>query len=183
MLAHFLFGNIREQKFPKTFLERRRNVRKHKSILKAILVGGIVGAMATPVWAQEVPGEHRQPDPYLTRPGDNEDIPGVRGQGTVELSKNDMRMVEEALKSKGYNPGSVDGVADDANRSAIRSFQQDSGIPITGAVDKRTADKLGVSISSRSSASNPAGFKGSPTSEGRSQGRDSDQNVPRDTRR
>ena len=38
-------------------------------------------------------------------------FPGMHGQGTVELSKNDMRMVEEALKAKGYSPGKIDGVA------------------------------------------------------------------------
>jgi peptidoglycan hydrolase-like protein with peptidoglycan-binding domain len=159
-------------------------VRKYnKSILKVILLGGIIGAVATPALSQEVPGERRQPDRNLTRPGDNENIPGMRGQGTPELSKNDMRMVEEALKSKGYNPGQIDGVADDTNRSAIRSFQKDNGIPITGAVDQRTAEKLGVSIGSRSPTSDGPSRQGSPNSEGRSQGRDSEQNVPQDTRR
>jgi len=97
-------------------------MRKDKSMLAVLLLGGAVGLVASPAWSQEVPGERRQPDKRLTRPGDNENIPGMREQGTPELSKNDMRMVEEALKSKGYNPGSIDGVADDAARTAIRSF-------------------------------------------------------------
>ncbi len=159
-------------------------MKKHKAILRVVLVGGVIGALASPVLSQEVPGERRQPGQNLARPGDNENIPGMRGQGTPELSKNDMRMVEEALKSKGYNPGQIDGVVDDTNRSAIRSFQKDNGIPLTGAVDQSTAEKLGLSVSSRSSTSkNRPGREGSPTNEGRSQGRDSDQNVPQDTRK
>jgi peptidoglycan hydrolase-like protein with peptidoglycan-binding domain len=157
-------------------------MKSRKPVLQAIVFGGAIVAFASPVWPQEVPGEHRQPDQRLTRPGSNEDNPGIRGQGTVELSKNDMQMVEEALKSKGYNPGAIDGVADDANRQAIRSFQKDSGMPITGVVDQRTAEKLGVSIASRSGASDRSSRRSAPTNEGRSQGRDSDQNIPRDVR-
>ena len=55
--------------------------------------------LAGPAWSQEAPGERRQPDRNLTRPGDNENVPGMRGQGTIELSKDDMRKVEEALKT------------------------------------------------------------------------------------
>ena len=93
----------------------------------------------------------------------------------VELSKDDMRKVEEALKTKGYDPGKIDGVVDDANRAAIRSFQKDKSLPITGTVDNRTAEELGVRISKTSDS---AGSKGTPKGEGRSQGRDTDDTVP-----
>jgi len=155
-------------------------MRKDKSMLAVLLLGGAVGLVASPAWSQEVPGERRQPDKRLTRPGDNENIPGMREQGTPELSKNDMRMVEEALKSKGYNPGSIDGVADDAARTAIRSFQKDNGLPMTGTIDQRTAERLGVTIGAHPSTSDrPVSEPPSP----RSQGRDTDQNVPRETRK
>jgi peptidoglycan hydrolase-like protein with peptidoglycan-binding domain len=58
-----------------------------------------------------------------------------------------MKAVEEALQQKGYKVGRVDGVADDDARKAIRSFQKDNGLSITGMIDQRTADKLGVRIS------------------------------------
>jgi peptidoglycan hydrolase-like protein with peptidoglycan-binding domain len=57
-----------------------------------------------------------------------------------------MKAVEEALRAKGYEVGQIDGVADDDARAAIRAFQQDAGIPITGMVDQRTADRLDVAI-------------------------------------
>ena len=148
-------------------------MRKSRLISRAMFIGGTVALLAGPAWSQEAPGERRQPDKSLTRPGD-ENIPGMQ-QGTVELSKDDMRKVEEALKTKGYNPGKIDGVVDDTNRAAIRSFQKDKSLPVTGTVDKRTAQELGVSISK---ASDRAGTKGTPKSEGRSQGRDTDDTVP-----
>ena len=146
-------------------------MRKSRLISRAMFIGGTVALLAGPAWSQEAPGERRQPDRNLTRPGDNENIPGTRELGTVELSKNDMRIVEEALKAKGYNPGKIDGVVDDANRAAIRSFQKDKSLPVTGTVDKRTAEELGVSISK---AADRAGTKGTPKSEGR----DTDDTVP-----
>ena len=148
-------------------------MRKSRLISRAMFIGGTVALLAGPAWSQEAPGERRQPDKSLTTPGD-ENIPGMQ-QGTVELSKDDMRKVEEALKTKGYNPGKIDGVVDDTNRAAIRSFQKDKSLPVTGTVDKRTAEELGVSISK---ASDRAGTKGTPKSEGRSQGRDTDDTVP-----
>ena len=150
---------------------------KRRLISRAMFIGGTLAVLTGPAWSQEAPGERRQPDRNLTRPGENENIPGMRGQGTVELSKDDMRKVEEALKTKGYDPGKIDGVVDDANRAAIRSFQKDKSLPITGTVDNRTAEELGVRISKTSDS---AGSKGTPKGEGRSQGRDTDDTVPQD---
>src|SRR4029077_19235956 len=86
-------------------------------------------------------------DPMQTRPG-QQDVPGVNQLGTPELSKTDMRAVEEALQAKGYKPGKIDGVADDSTRGAIRAFQKDNGFAMTGMVDQKTADRLGVAIKS-----------------------------------
>ncbi len=122
-------------------------MKNSKSVLGAIILSGAVGFTSAPALSQEAPGETRQPDANLTRPGRDADIPGINQRGTPELSKNDMKAVEEALQTKGYKVGRIDGVADDDARKAIRSFQQDNGLSITGMVDQRTADKLGVRIS------------------------------------
>jgi peptidoglycan hydrolase-like protein with peptidoglycan-binding domain len=61
-----------------------------------------------------------------------------------------MRAVEEALQAKGYKPGKIDGVADDEARAAIRAFQKDHSLSMTGMVDQKTSDQLGVKISSKS---------------------------------
>ena len=113
------------------------------SVVAAFLLGGTVGLAAHPAISQEAPGETRQPDRQLTRPGDNENIPGMHQDGTQELSRDDMRVVQQALQSEGYNPGRSDGVADDNTRQAIRDFQQDKELPMTGVVDERTAENMG----------------------------------------
>lgn len=125
-------------------------MKKRKSVVGAIILSGAVGLVCAPAWSQEAPGETRQSDPNLTRPGRDADIPGVNQRGTPELSKNDMKAVEEALQAKGYKPGKIDGVADDEARAAIRAFQKDHSLSMTGMVDQKTADQLGVKISSKS---------------------------------
>ena len=57
--------------------------------------------------------------------------------------------VERALQSKGYKPGTVDGVMDDSTREAVRAFQKDNSLPITGSIDDKTAAKLGVTLKTK----------------------------------
>lgn len=151
-------------------------MKRKKSLVGAIVLSSAVGLVSGPVWSQEAPGETRQPDRNLTRPGD-ENAPGVHHQGTPELSKSDMRKVEEALQAKGYKVGKIDGMADDDARKAIRAFQQDNGLSVTGTIDQRTADKLGVRITAKSGSSqnrSTGGMSGQP----KSPSGESDQNLP-----
>jgi peptidoglycan hydrolase-like protein with peptidoglycan-binding domain len=137
-------------------------MKRRKSLVGAIVLSSAVGLVSGPVWSQEAPGETRQPNPNLTRPGRGEnDIPGT-SQGTPELSKNDMQKVKEALRAKGYQVGKIDGTADDDTRKAIRSFQQDNGMPITGMVDQRTADRLRVRLSGKVGKSQDRSTSGMP---------------------
>jgi peptidoglycan hydrolase-like protein with peptidoglycan-binding domain len=162
---------------------------RKKSVIGAIILSGAVGLVSGPTWSQEAPGETRQPNPNLTRPGRGEnDIPGANQRGTPELSKNDMHKVEEALRAKGYQVGKIDGVADDDARKAIRSFQQDNGMAITGMVDQQTADRLGVRLSGKASKSQDRSTSGMPergtqSKSPRSQSGDDQSLPPSGTRR
>lgn len=140
-------------------------MKNRKMVLGAIILSGAVGLTSTAAWSQEVPGERHQSDPNQTRPGRDQDVPGVNQLGTPELSQNDMKAVEEALQSKGYKPGKIDGIADDQARAAIRAFQKDHSLSMTGMVDQKTADQLGVKINTRSGSArdrSTSGQTGSP---------------------
>ena len=151
-----------------------------KSVVGAVILSGAVGLVCSPAWSQEAPGETRQPNPNQTRPGRGENqIPGAHPSGTPELSKSDMQKVEEALRAKGYQVGKIDGVADDDARKAIRSFQQDNGMPITGVVDQRTADRLGVKLSAKAGKSQDRSTSGMPEQGGTApRGRTGDDQSP-----
>jgi murein L,D-transpeptidase YcbB/YkuD len=157
-----------------------------QSVVTAIVLSGAVALASSSVWSQEAPGETRQSDPNLTRPG-QQDVPGINQKGTSELSKNDMRAVEEALQTKGYKPGKIDGVADDEARAAIRAFQKDNGLPVTGMVDQKTADRLGVKIASKSGGSqqnrSSSGMSGTNKSDSDVTKPGDDQSLPPGTRK
>jgi hypothetical protein len=60
---------------------------KTKSVITAILLGGIIGVTSSPAWSQEAPGETRKPTPNQTQLGRDQNIPGGTEPGTPELSR------------------------------------------------------------------------------------------------
>jgi len=58
--------------------------------------------------------------------------------------KNEIKKMQETLRQKGHDPGKVDGVFGLRTRDSIRAYQKAEHLPITGQVDTRNADGLGV---------------------------------------
>jgi hypothetical protein len=56
-----------------------------------------------------------------------------------------VRAVQQALNSRGYNAGPVDGQFGAATQDAVRRFQQFAGLPATGELTPSTLSALGVS--------------------------------------
>jgi peptidoglycan hydrolase-like protein with peptidoglycan-binding domain len=48
------------------------------------------------------------------------------------------------LKAAGYYDGEVNGIFDSKTEVAIKNFQKDEGIPITGRISKREYFRLGL---------------------------------------
>jgi peptidoglycan hydrolase-like protein with peptidoglycan-binding domain len=107
-----------------------------------------------------LPGKPAPVDPKLTQP-----LPGQQGTipeqmqpptaGTTQtpggLSPDQIRRAQEALKSKGMNPG-TSGANDPTTQQAVRDFQKANNLPVTGVLDPNTLDKLGVSGNGTSTA-------------------------------
>ena len=55
--------------------------------------------------------------------------------------------MQQALKDKGFDPGSVDGVMGPKTRSALRAYQKSENLTTTGRLDGDTRAKLGVPVS------------------------------------
>jgi peptidoglycan hydrolase-like protein with peptidoglycan-binding domain len=55
-----------------------------------------------------------------------------------------VREVQQALKDKGFDPGSVDGVNGPATRAAIKKFQAQNNLTADGRLGPKTLDALGV---------------------------------------
>jgi N-acetylmuramoyl-L-alanine amidase len=52
--------------------------------------------------------------------------------------------VQEKLRGYGYYRGPVDGVSGSGTRAAIRNYQVDRGIQVTGRIDQELLTDLGL---------------------------------------
>lgn len=55
-----------------------------------------------------------------------------------------VKQVQIALQNAGYGPGAIDGRMGSRSKKAIRDFQKDNGLNITGKIDKSTWEKLRI---------------------------------------
>jgi carboxyl-terminal processing protease len=54
----------------------------------------------------------------------------------------DVKNMQMILDALGYNPGRQDGYFDGRTEQAVREFQQTKNLPVTGQLDRQTADQL-----------------------------------------
>ena len=77
---------------------------------------------------------------------------GAKDNQSESWAMQDVKKAQEALKSKGHNPGSMDGVMGSQTRQAIKAFQKANGLKETGSLDAETAEKLGIEKGTASAA-------------------------------
>ena len=82
-----------------------------------------------------------------------------RTAGDKQWSKDKVKQIQEALKTKGFDPGAADGVVGPKTNQALRDFQKSQNLQVTGRIDGKTASALGVDAASMGSSS--------PTSSGK----------------
>lgn len=79
------------------------------------------------------------------------------GDGSVStLSKmgsrgDEVRRIQQKLKSMGYYTGSVDGIYGTQTQSAVKKFQRDNGLTVDGIAGPKTLSYLGISSGSSGS--------------------------------
>ena len=85
---------------------------------------------------------------------DNQDVqsPRMSSMGNAQ----DVRAAQEALKSKGFDPGELDGRMGPRTKAAISEFQRSAGLRETGRFDQATRSQLGVGSSDTSDSSSPS---------------------------
>jgi hypothetical protein len=64
--------------------------------------------------------------------------------GDEDSRANRVLKAQKKLKSKGHYTGPVDGIAGPQTAEALRSYQRDKGLPVTGQLDGVTSKKLGL---------------------------------------
>ena len=148
-------------------------MREKKHCLAAAIIAANLALGVNALFAQDLPGPNA-PNPRVELlqkhrpriwqvaqplPG-QEPLPGQRGtipermpspdsgsQQEMVISSEDIRRAQEALKGKGFDPGAISGRMHARTQEALRQFQTVNDLPITGVLDQKTADKLGIKLS------------------------------------
>ncbi len=68
-------------------------------------------------------------------------------------SSSTVRDVQQALQDKGYDVGPIDGVMGARTQSALRQYQQQQGMTVSGRLDQQTLSGLNVQASGRDAMS------------------------------
>lgn len=76
---------------------------------------------------------------------------GLNRKSVWAYDSSNIFSAQERLKELGYYDGPVNGVYDDATVVAIKNFQRDNGIYVSGAVGGVTANALGIYMSEQDS--------------------------------
>jgi peptidoglycan hydrolase-like protein with peptidoglycan-binding domain len=80
-----------------------------------------------------------EPPVYEAQP-----VPRVRHETPPPQVIAKVAQVQENLRKAGYYKGTVDGLMGPATKSAIRSYQVEKGLPVTGLIDKELLLDLGL---------------------------------------
>ena len=72
----------------------------------------------------------------------NLEADGKVGNKTWKELMCEISSIQSQLKNKGYNPGSIDGIAGETTYEAITKFQKDKGLVDDGMVGEKTKNIL-----------------------------------------
>ena len=61
-----------------------------------------------------------------------------------QLNAEQIRKIQQKLNQQGFHAGQVDGKWSSETQAAIRNFQQSKGMKVSGQLDERTLDELGL---------------------------------------
>jgi ankyrin repeat protein len=73
-------------------------------------------------------------------------VTGFLGVGTADSYDQTIYEAQKKLEELGYDPGKPDGVRGNKTVTAIKLFQEDSGLPVTGRLDAQTVAELSAEI-------------------------------------
>ncbi len=106
------------------------------------IVGGAVGAGAGGL---TTPNQVNLGKPLWERnTGQAQTAEGQSQPQAANLSPDEVRRLQEALRERGFDPGPVDGVFGPRTQVALRDYQRSQGLPATGEPDRTTLLAMGV---------------------------------------
>jgi peptidoglycan hydrolase-like protein with peptidoglycan-binding domain len=118
---------------------------KNKLVFLTLLCSGLLALSSCGMWSDRGSGRSGERSARGS---------AASGQAASGQSREQITEVQQALIIKGYDPGTTDGLMGTQTQEALRKFQKENGLKVTGTVDAQTAKALGVSASEK--ATSPA---------------------------
>ena len=131
-------------------------MRKNKLAVSSLMFSGALVLGTGVAWPQSTGSD--QP-----RSGQSGSVgSGSSSSMSGQMSQDQIKKIQQALKDKGHDPGPIDGNMNSRTQEALRAFQKSQNITVTGTLDSSTAAALGVTAPSASGAgSSSSGKSGS----------------------
>ena len=103
------------------------------------------GATWAPVWSPTNPDEKKKaPAQKGSRKGAKAPAAVARGRRPAATTKGTVLAAQQALLNNGYHLGEPDGRTGTATTAAVKKFQTDRHLPVTGKLDAITLAALGI---------------------------------------
>jgi peptidoglycan hydrolase-like protein with peptidoglycan-binding domain len=64
------------------------------------------------------------------------------GKATAPITKGKVRQAQAALKKAGFDPGPIDGIMGAKTMAAVRKYQTQKGLEVTGVINAETENAL-----------------------------------------
>jgi peptidoglycan hydrolase-like protein with peptidoglycan-binding domain len=80
---------------------------------------------------------------------------GEHHAGTIQpavdriLNRGDIQVAQTHLRAFGFDPGPIDGIYTAQTQAAVRAYQANYGLSVSGLLDRETRDQLKVGPDSR----------------------------------
>jgi peptidoglycan hydrolase-like protein with peptidoglycan-binding domain len=90
-------------------------------------------------------GDQMQQAPPATGANNTNPDPASTSQSGADvsrLSRADIRNIQQKLRQGGLYHGRIDGIEGPGTQQALRSYQQQNGLPVTGSPDQQTVSSL-----------------------------------------
>jgi His-Xaa-Ser repeat protein HxsA len=72
--------------------------------------------------------------------------PQAQSRPTTDQLRMMIMRVQAGLYSRNYDPGAIDGELSTATKAALRKFQADKGLGVTGTITTATLNALGIAL-------------------------------------
>jgi murein L,D-transpeptidase YcbB/YkuD len=118
-----------------------------KKFASVVAIAGAVSLLYAPGWLQAA-GQQREGGTTQGQYQEQGQASGQQNQQqqgmAQQLSSEQIRQVQQKLQEEGHSPGAIDGQWGPQTQAAVREFQQEKNLTVTGQLDQETLKELGV---------------------------------------